>query len=59
MERDAELFEYLEEPYAGRQTLLAFPFWPTIDGFQRGAIQARLNIHKSLATTAQILAGLS
>ncbi|HKA54446.1 MAG TPA: amidohydrolase family protein [Candidatus Binatia bacterium] len=53
-ERDAELFEYLEEPYAGRQTLLAFPFWPTIDGFQRGAIQARLNIHKSLATTAQI-----
>src|SRR4030095_9542497 len=34
--------------------LLAFPFWPTIDGFQRGAIQARLNIHKVLETNARI-----
>lgn len=53
-ERDSELFDYLEPPYAGKQTLLAFPFWPTIDGFQRGAMQARLNIHKSLETNAQI-----
>ena len=53
-EKDEELFAYLAEPYARRQTLLAFPFWPTIDGFQRGAIQARLHIHKSLVTTAQI-----
>jgi len=53
-ERDIELFAYLEPPYAGKHTVLAFPFWPTIDGFQRGAMQARLNIHKSLETNAQI-----
>jgi hypothetical protein len=53
-EKDAELFEYLEEPYAGKRTLLGFPFWPTIDGFQRGAIYARLDIHKSFETNAQI-----
>lgn len=53
-EKDQELFAYLEEPYAGKQTLFGFPFWPTIDGFQRGAIQARLNIHKSLVTDAQV-----
>jgi predicted TIM-barrel fold metal-dependent hydrolase len=53
-ERDQELFEYLEEPYAGKKTLLGFPFWPTIDGFQRGAIYAHLNVHKSFETDARI-----
>lgn len=53
-ERDSDLFEYLESPYAGKQAILAFPFWPTIDGFQRGAMQARLNIHKSLETNSDI-----
>jgi len=53
-ERDTELFEHLDGPYAGKPTLLAFPFWPAIDGFQRGAIHARLNIHKALETTARI-----
>ena len=53
-EKDAELFEYLEEPYAGKLTLRGFSFWPSIDGFQRGAIHARLNIHRSFETNAQI-----
>jgi hypothetical protein len=30
--REQELFAYLEEPYAGKKTLLGFPFWPTIGG---------------------------
>jgi len=53
-EKDQELFEYLEGPYAGRLTLLGFPLWPSMDGFQRGAIYARLNVHKSFVTNAQI-----
>lgn len=53
-EKDHELFEYLEAPFAGKRTLLGFPFWPTIDGFQRGAIYAHLNVHKSFETDAQI-----
>ena len=46
IERDDELFEYLEPPYKGNNTLLGFPFFPTLDGYQRGAIIARLGIHK-------------
>lgn len=53
-EKDQELFEYIEGPYGGKKTLLGFPFWPTIDGFQRGAIYAHLNVHKSFETNAQI-----
>jgi predicted TIM-barrel fold metal-dependent hydrolase len=53
-EKDAELFEHLEGPYAGKLTLLGYPLWPSMDGFQRGAIYARLNVHKSFVTTAQI-----
>jgi predicted TIM-barrel fold metal-dependent hydrolase len=49
-ERDAEIFEFLEAPYAGRATLLGFPFWPTIDGFQRGAIHAHMGVHKHFHT---------
>src|SRR3954466_15730445 len=45
-ERDEELFEYMEAPYKGNNTLLGFPFFPTLDGYNRGAILARLGIHK-------------
>jgi predicted TIM-barrel fold metal-dependent hydrolase len=53
-EPDAELFDYLEGPYRGKTTVLGFPFWPTIDGFQRGAIHARLGLHRSFETNAQV-----
>lgn len=53
-EKDEEIFAYLEGPYAGKRTLLGFPFWPSLDGFQRGAIHARLDIHKSFVTSAEI-----
>lgn len=47
MERDADLFEYLEAPFAGNEMMLAFPFFPTIDGFHRGAIHGRLGHHEA------------
>jgi predicted TIM-barrel fold metal-dependent hydrolase len=53
-EKDAELFEHLEGRYAAKQTLLGFPFWPTLDGYHRGAIHARLDVHKSFETNARI-----
>jgi predicted TIM-barrel fold metal-dependent hydrolase len=46
IERDAELFEYLEPPYAGNEAMLGFPFFPTLDGYHRGAIESRLGIHE-------------
>lgn len=52
-ERDDELFEHLEAPYTKR-TVLGFPFWPTLDGYHRGAIQSRLDIHEALETDARI-----
>lgn len=52
-----EIFSYLEGPYAGRQTLLGFPFWPSLDGWQRGAIHAPLGIHKSFVTDADVWLG--
>jgi len=55
MERDSELFEYLEPPYAGNETLLGFPFFPTLDGYQRGAIVARLGIHKGYPSAKEWL----
>src|SRR5689334_5461775 len=54
IERDEELFEYLDEPYRGNKTMLTFPFFPPLDGFHRGAILSRLGIHKDNATTARI-----
>ncbi|MBI3767585.1 MAG: amidohydrolase [Deltaproteobacteria bacterium] len=51
-ESDSEIFEHLEGCYAGRRTVLGFPFWPTLDGFQRGAIHARLGIHESFQVDA-------
>jgi predicted TIM-barrel fold metal-dependent hydrolase len=53
-ERDEELFEYLEAPYAAKQTVLGFPFWPTLDGYHRGAIHARLDLHRRLESNAQL-----
>ena len=53
IERDAELLEHLETPYAGNDTLLGYPFFPTLDGYNRGAIMSRLGIHKSYTITAR------
>src|SRR5262249_37636149 len=47
------LFEYLEPPYAGNTALLGFPFFPTLDGYQRGAIISRLGIHKHYGIDAK------
>lgn len=52
IERDAELFEYLTAPYAGNDTVLGHPFFPTPDGYQRGAIMSRLGIHKKYTINA-------
>jgi len=35
VEDNLELFEYLPPPYSGRRSILATPFFPTGDGFQR------------------------
>lgn len=37
VEADSELLEFLPRPFQGRQDLLAFPFFPTLDGFHRQA----------------------
>ena len=36
-EKDEIIFEYLEPPFNGRKEILALPFFPTLDGFQRMA----------------------
>ena len=54
IERDAELFEYLEAPYKGNESMLGFPFFPTLDGYQRGAIISRLGIHKEYTISARV-----
>lgn len=53
-ENDGEIFEFLEEPYRGKRTLRGFSFWPSIDGFHRGAIHAHLGLHKSFETDASM-----
>ena len=53
-EKDAELFEHLDGRYAAKRTVLGFPFWPTLDGFHRGAIHARLDVHQALETNARL-----
>jgi len=53
-ENDREIFEHLEPPFRGRHTLLGFPFWPSIDGFQRGAIHAHMGLHASFESSAPI-----
>jgi len=37
VEADAELLDYLPAPFKGRDDLMAFPFFPTLDGFHRQA----------------------
>lgn len=37
VESDVELLEFLPEPFKGREDLLSFPFFPTLDGFHRQA----------------------
>ena len=36
IERDAELYEYLEPPYGGNETMLWLPFFPPLDGYHAG-----------------------
>ena len=37
IERDALLLPYLEPPFRGCEDLLNFPFFPSLDGWHRGA----------------------
>ena len=37
VESDRELLQFLPAPFQGREDLLAFPFFPTLDGFHRQA----------------------
>jgi len=37
VESDAEILQFLPEPFKNREDLLAFPFFPTLDGFHRQA----------------------
>ncbi len=37
VESDAELLQFLPGPFKGREDLLSFPFFPTLDGFHRQA----------------------
>lgn len=46
IESDREIYEHLEGRYRGKKPLLNFSFFPTLDGWHRGAVVARLNIHK-------------
>jgi predicted TIM-barrel fold metal-dependent hydrolase len=41
VEHDAELLEFLEEPYRSGDNMLNFPFFPSLDGFHRGLGSAR------------------
>lgn len=53
-EKDEELFEHLDGRYTAKRTVFGFPFWPTLDGYHRGAMHARLDIHQTLETSAAI-----
>ncbi len=53
VERDRDLYEYLEAPYRS-ETVLGYPFFPTLDGFQRGAFLARMGIHSTYDITPQL-----
>ena len=39
VEGDSELLDFLPPPYKGREDLLSFPFFPTLDGFHRQALR--------------------
>jgi predicted TIM-barrel fold metal-dependent hydrolase len=53
-EKDVEIFEHLDGPFRGKRTLLGLPFWPSIDGFHRGAIHAHMGLHASFESSAPI-----
>jgi uncharacterized protein len=46
IESDRELYDYLEAPYAGNDYIGSFPFFPTLDGWHRGAVLTRIGTHK-------------
>jgi predicted TIM-barrel fold metal-dependent hydrolase len=54
IERDQEIYEYLDSPYRGVSAVTGFPFFPTLDGFQRGAIMGRLGMYTDLDVNAQV-----
>ena len=37
VERDDQLFKYLDAPFGGREDLLTVPFFPSLDGWHRAA----------------------
>ena len=39
VENDRALLDFLPPPYKGREDLLSFPFFPTLDGFHRQALR--------------------
>ena len=39
VESDSEILDFLPLPYKGREDLLSFPFFPTLDGFHRQALR--------------------
>lgn len=53
IEWDRELLEYLDAPYRSSPIMLSSPFFPTLDGHNRAAIQARLGTHESYEINAQ------
>ena len=45
-ERDAEIWRHLDAPYGDSEITLNYPFFPTLDGFQRGATGAKAGAEK-------------
>ena len=53
MEKDDEICEYLDPPYRDLPAVLGYPCFPTLDGFQRGAIMGRLGMYDELSIGSQ------
>ena len=45
-EYDPDIWKYLDEPFCSSEVTLNFPFFPTLDGFQRGAFGALVGKEK-------------
>ena len=54
MENDQEIYEYLDSPYRGVPAITGYPFFPTLDGFQRGAVMGRLGMYTDLVINAKV-----
>lgn len=54
MENDGEIYAYLEPPYRGMRAAIGYPFFPTLDGFQRGVIMGRLGMYADLTVNAKV-----